>query len=227
MPERSDRILERIPTGFIGTNTYIYGAAEVIIIDPGGDAERVIQRIEASHYHIAGIIITHSHFDHILGLTGLVAQYGSGVPILIHENGIESLGRSGSAILRRHMDMIIPGSVKEYAHAIDHLPEATGRLEDDQEILLGGVTLKVLHTPGHSSDSICLYDSEVGVLFSGDTLFYRSIGRTDLTGGDSAAIERSIRQRLFTLPDETRTYPGHGRATTIGEEKHQNPFITA
>lgn len=238
MPERNDRILERIPTGLIGTNTYIYGSGgspdthgttgrtEVIIIDPGGDAARLIQRLDSSRYHPVGIIITHTHFDHILGLSGLIAQYGHDLPVLVHELGSPYLGSSGAAVLRAHMDRIIPGSVDEYASAIDSLPEATHRLTDSQEVSMGGLTLKVLHTPGHSSDSICLYDSSAGILFSGDTLFYRSIGRTDLIGGDLPEIERSIRQKLYTLPLEVRVYPGHGRATTIGEESHQNPFVS-
>ncbi|MFA5100078.1 MAG: MBL fold metallo-hydrolase [Candidatus Omnitrophota bacterium] len=204
-------ICETIVVGEIETNCYIIAAGpgtDAILIDPGADAD-VIRAMLDKHRCKAGLIVnTHGHYDHI------GADCGFDVPVAVH--------RGDAAMLhdgRKNFSAIFGISFK--------VKNTVQYVEDGQRIAIGGLTLKVLHTPGHTAGgiSLLLEKPQTGLLFSGDALFAGSVGRTDL-GGSHEALMRSIKEKLLTLPDETIVYPGHGPATTIGEERRNNPFLT-
>ncbi|MDI6869982.1 MAG: MBL fold metallo-hydrolase [Bacillota bacterium] len=187
--------IQTLLVGVLGTNCYLVSdpeSREMLVIDPGAEAERILAAIRAGGVKVAAIVNTHGHWDHI-GANGEVKE-ATGAPLLIHEAdaGITS-------------------------------PPADRLLHGEEELPLGRFKLRVIHTPGHSPGSICLYLP--GVLFSGDTLFAESVGRTDLPGGSLSQLVSSIREKLFVLPDETVVHPGHGPSTTVGEERSLNPYV--
>jgi hydroxyacylglutathione hydrolase len=195
--------VETFPVGSLQTNCYVAASPEkeAIIIDPGFDytyeAKQVVDFVEKAGLKIKFIVNTHGHYDHIGGDAFLQKKYG--VPLLIHENDKQYLLKQ-----------------KETAN----LNITT--LKDGDTVKFGTVSLKVLHTAGHSTGSICLIGE--GVVFSGDTLFSDGIGRTDFEGGSTTQIEQSLK-KLMQLPENYLVYPGHNESTTIGKEKSSNPFF--
>lgn len=195
-----------------GTNCYIVGCeetAQALVIDPGGFADIIWQEAQKAGYEITQIVLTHGHADHTME-AGKLQMLAGGVPIAISENDafmLENPIMSGAMMFGMRA---MPISADIY-------------LKDQDEVVVGNLTFSVLHTPGHTPGCISLYAP--GHLFSGDTLFEHSIGRTDLPGGNTEEILMSITTKLFVLPDETVVYPGHGMKTTIGEEKKNNPFV--
>ncbi|HLY09331.1 MAG TPA: MBL fold metallo-hydrolase [Planctomycetota bacterium] len=181
---------------------------EAVIIDPGDDADEILRRVKG--YSVRALLHTHCHFDHMTG-TRKVAE-ATGAEILIHPADkayYDSLaGQYRMFGMPRDVDDPLP--VKRF-------------LKDGDAIDVGKHTLQVIHTPGHTQGSCCFHTE--GVLLSGDTLFHRGIGRTDLPGGNPEEELESIRKRLFTLDPETVVYPGHGSKTTIGQERAENPFF--
>ncbi len=216
----SDLELLTFPVAPLGCNCSIIvhkPTGEAIVVDPGGDAPRIIQLLAERNARVRWIVHTHAHFDHCLG-THAVAEAArenpaGGAVVAMHK---EDLG------LYRMLDVqcgwfgIPPQKAQE---TIEH------HLEDEETLAFGGRALTVLHTPGHTPGSCCFHLPEEGIVFSGDTLFARGIGRTDLPGGDSEAILKSINLRLFTLDESTAVIPGHGGFTRIFEEKRMNPFF--
>jgi len=204
-------ILERISVGAFQANCYIIASGkntQAVIIDPG-DEEEKIQRVLARYTLNPGLIVnTHGHIDHI-GSNGAF-----GLPVHIHRKDLEVLKDS-----RLNLSAML-GSDHKANYKM--LP-----LEDKQAIGVEGVQMQVIHTPGHTAGGICLLlkKPKDKILFSGDTLFYHGVGRTDFPGASDSQILRSIKERLFTLPDDTQVYPGHGPSTTIGDEKANNPFL--
>jgi glyoxylase-like metal-dependent hydrolase (beta-lactamase superfamily II) len=197
--------------GPLQTNCYIVGCEETkegAIIDPGGDARHILDEVERLGLKIKYVINTHGHFDHTLANKEVVNA--TGAPLSIHSADAPMLTQGGGAFF-----FGIMGKAS---------PPADTILEEGQVLTLGNVELKVLHTPGHSPGSICLYNEEEGVLFDGDVLFNMGMGRYDLPGGNYRILMQSI-QRLLALPDETMVYPGHGPSTTIGRERRSNPFL--
>ncbi|MFH0855732.1 MAG: MBL fold metallo-hydrolase [Candidatus Omnitrophota bacterium] len=198
-------ILETVPVGSMGVNCYILAQSDgcrAIIIDPGAQ-EKVIRKVLAQHkLNPAFIINTHGHFDHI----GADNEFG--VPVYAHKRDIPLLK---DAML--NMSALFSAS---YIVESEIKP-----LEDNQVIDLEGIQLKVLHTPGHTEGGIVLLlqKPQGKIAFTGDTLFCRGIGRSDLSGGNGESLTKSIREKLFVLPDDTRIYPGHGTYSTIGDEK--------
>jgi hydroxyacylglutathione hydrolase len=198
--------------GPLQTNCYIVGCEDTkegAIIDPGGDAKRILAEVERLGLKIKYVINTHGHFDHTLANKGVVKA--TGASLAIHSADAPALTEGGGAFF---FGVIGKAS-----------PPADTILEEGQVLTLGRIELKVLHTPGHSPGSICLYSEEEGVLFDGDVLFNAGMGRYDLPGGDYRVLMESIK-RLLTLPDDTIVYPGHGPATTIGHERRNNPFLS-
>lgn len=197
-------------------NTYIISndANECIIIDPGcsnrEEQSDLSELIRQNHWKPARLFNTHCHIDHILGNAFIVSTYGTGLEI--HRGELPVL-KAGTAVASMYG---IPYEVS---------PDPVGFIEPESEIKFGEGLLKVLFTPGHSPASICFYNEADGWIIGGDVLFYESIGRTDLPGGDHNTLLHSIRTRLFTLPGETIVYPGHGPQTTVGYEKMFNPFL--
>ncbi len=215
-------IHEIVPVGMLQCNCSIIGdpeTREALVVDPGDEAGRILELLAKHALTVKAIVSTHAHIDHVGGLRKM--QQATGAPVLMHGDDME---------LYRHLDVQAawigmrtpdPASVDKFLREGDTL--RWGRFEAN-----------VLHTPGHTPGSISLYlapqpqtkaRAEAGKLLAGDTLFAGSIGRTDLWGGSPEQILRSIHQKLLILPDETIVYPGHGAATTIGEERAGNPFL--
>ncbi len=205
-------IIRTLLVGLIQTNCYLIGdeaTREGAVIDPGGAPDPILAAIKAEGLTIRYILNTHAHFDHIVANEPLLAATGALLALHPADAGLLATGGGG----RWFGLLSIPS------------PNPNVKLEDGQELTVGGLRLKVLHTPGHSPGHVAFYLPEQGVLFSGDALFHNGIGRTDLPGGDYATLIASIRRKLLILPDETIVYPGHGPATTIGAERRRNPFL--
>jgi glyoxylase-like metal-dependent hydrolase (beta-lactamase superfamily II) len=206
-------VLETFPVGPLQCNCTILGdeaAREAIVIDPGDDITRIHRRLEELGLKLKQILITHGHIDHVGG--ALKLKRLTGAPILLNENDLPQLNM---------MDM-----------QAAWLGVATPEVGSPDESLTDGMTVgltccpaQVLHTPGHTQGSVCLHFVPLNLLVAGDTLFAGSVGRTDLPGGDGPQLIRSIESRLLALPDDTRVIPGHGPATTIGDERESNPFL--
>jgi glyoxylase-like metal-dependent hydrolase (beta-lactamase superfamily II) len=219
--------ITQLVTGPLSVNTWCIelDPTRVIVVDPGGDADLIITHLADRGSEPALFLLTHGHFDHLIALPSLAKRWPS-VPIAIHPADGSWVGPGA---LRRHhalfTDLGAGAVVERYS---DEIPPATVFLEDDKPIFIpdsagsspSGVAIpgwKVLHTPGHSPGSVCLYHEGDGILIAGDTLFNAGYGRTDLEGGNVDDLFRSI-QRLFALPARTLVFPGHGERTTIGRE---------
>jgi len=202
-------IVERIVCGPLETNCWLVGDDEggpLVVIDPAGDAEKVAARI--AERDVGCVVLTHGHFDH-LGAADEIRDL-TGAPLLVHEADAAAI--------------VSPEGSGGTLFGFDHRTAAPDRtLADGDRIDSGELTLEVVHTPGHTPGSICLLGE--GHLFSGDTLFSGSVGRSDFPGGDARALRRSIGERLTPLPDETVVHPGHGPDTTIARERRVNPFF--
>lgn len=199
--------------GVFGTNCYIVACPETktaMVVDPGYPDPWIQRTVTQEGLKVEAIVLTHGHLDHIGGV-GWVKAW-SGAPVYIHEGDARYLTNpslNGSAYWGG--DPIVA-------------PPADRLLKGGETIPIGNLSLQVIHTPGHTPGGICLYTP--GHLIAGDTLFAGSVGRTDLPGGSHATLIRSIKERLFCLPDDTVVYCGHGPTTTIGDEKVYNPFVS-
>lgn len=208
-------IHEVLPVGVLGCNCSILGdpaTREAIVIDPGDDIDEITDILERHGLTVKIIAITHAHIDHIGGADKLRAL--TGAPVYMN---------SSDSFLAEHLST-------QAAWLGMKTPPNPGidRPAHEGDILrAGGIEAHVLHTPGHTPGSIALYLPAEEKLIAGDTLFQGSVGRTDLPGGDFSQIAASIRHKLYTLPETTIVYPGHGATTSIGAEKQSNPFVRA
>ncbi len=197
--------------GSLGTNCYIVyceQSRKAAVIDPGGDASAIISRITQENLVVEYIINTHGHADHIAA--NAKVKEATGAMILIHQADADMLTSA-----HRNLSAFMGGGITG---------GAAGRiLKDGDTIEIGSIRFKVLHTPGHTPGGISLLTDNI--LFSGDTLFAESIGRTDFPGGSFRQLIQSIKEKLMVLPDDVTVYPGHGPQTTIGWERKMNPFI--
>ena len=197
------------------TNCYVLrkddSAKDCLIIDPGLEAAELIEFLDEQKLNPVVVVLTHGHIDHIAGLTVLRNQFPE-IKVYIHNLDAEML-----------TDPNINLSAMSGMTFVTDAEDVS--LKNRDIIDLAGMKLRVLHTPGHTPGGISLYSKEAGVVFVGDTLFADSIGRTDFPGGSMSQLLNSIREKLFTLPEETEVYPGHGPATTIATEKAHNPFF--
>jgi len=206
-------IHEILPVGPLQCNCSVVGdeaSREAMVIDPGDDIEDVLALVRKHNLQVKQIVITHAHIDHVGGAMKLKAV--TGAPILLNENDYELLKMLDTQAA--WIGMRSPGEV-----TIDQSVKQADTLQ------AGSLSADVLHTPGHTEGSICLYFSAEKKLIAGDTLFAGSIGRTDLPGGSMKKIINSLHGKLLALPDETVVVPGHGPLTTIGEERESNPFL--
>lgn len=208
-------VIETFPAGPLGCNCSILvdpASKSAVVIDPGGDFDLIRRKLEAAEAKVAAIVHTHTHIDHV-GATAEVQRW-SGAPARIHEDD-------------RFLYEMLPVQAALLGIPLPQICDLEGDLADGAAVSAGAIDLGVLHTPGHTPGSVCflIKSSEGPVLFSGDTLFRRSIGRTDLWGGDPKAIKRSLKGKILGLDDATRVVTGHGPGTTIGEERRANPFL--
>ncbi|MCL2463366.1 MAG: MBL fold metallo-hydrolase [Defluviitaleaceae bacterium] len=185
-------------------------SSEAVLIDPGGVYYQLAEYLLKKPVNIQKILLTHGHYDHMMGAEAVKELTGASI-----------LAFSGEK------EMLSDDEVnfsEDIGLDISIVPDET--FEDGAVIACGGESLKVIHTPGHTSGGVCFYDSRCGVLFSGDTLFRETVGRTDLPTGNREFLLKSIKERLFTLPGNTVVYPGHGESTTIAHEIAENEFVS-
>lgn len=207
-------LIASFPVGPLGCNCSIVACPETktaAIIDPGGDAEKIVSLCQEKGLTITHLLHTHAHFDHVLGSRAVKEK--TGAKICLHKGDqwlYDNLNKQGALF----------GFEISEPLAVDHY------LEDDELVELGNIKAKVIHTPGHTPGSLCFsVEEKDSLLFAGDTLFKHSIGRTDLWGGSFEEIIKSIKERLFHLDASTEVIPGHGPNTTIWDEKRENPFV--
>jgi len=212
----SSPLIKTLPVGPLQCNCSILvdeATREAIVIDPGDEPDRILMALAQLKARAIALLHTHAHFDHI-GATGGVARVTQ-ARIRLHAAD-------------RPLYDGLPEQAAVFGFTAEPPPPPDEPVTDGEEIRFGSVRVRAIHTPGHTPGSTCyLLEGEKPILFSGDTLFRRSIGRTDLWGGDTAQILESIRQKLFSLDPETPVVCGHGPGTTIGEERRSNPFVQA
>ena len=204
----------QLPLGPLQTNCYVLACEETgktAVIDPSDFGQKIADTVAENGWEVSHILLTHSHFDHVGGLAEL--KTATNAPIYIHPDAVAMLEMAEMAASRWNIPIIPP-------------PPADKMLAEGDIIEVGKQKLEVLFTPGHAPGHVCFYLREHNVLFDGDVLFQQSIGRTDLPGGNYELLMQSIQEKLLPLPDETHVLSGHGPATTIGQEKQWNPFLS-
>lgn len=209
--------LDVFPTGPLQANCTLIGDEEagvLAVIDPGEEAELIHSRIKRSGLEASLILHTHGHIDHAGGTAHLYRLLGSGLPVGLHRDELDV-----------YQKLVAQGMM--FGLEAEEPPPPDLWLAHQQRVELGQLSLEVRHTPGHSPGSVCYWvdGAPEPLVIAGDVLFAGGIGRTDLWGGSFADLERSIREQLYTLPDDTRVITGHGPTTTIATEKRSNPFV--
>ncbi len=205
-------IIKTFPLGLIGTNTYLLideESKEAVLIDQGGDFHPIKEELEKNNAELKYILNTHGHFDHIMGERD--AQQVFKVPVYIHEDD-------------KYLVENLPKQLERFGFVANYLPPENIKTFTQNDVFkIGNNEIKVIHTPGHTPGSVCFLIGKD--LFSGDTLFYTSVGRTDFEGGSFAKLSNSITQKLFKLDEDVDVYPGHDSKTTIGYEKKYNCYF--
>lgn len=204
--------IQQYIVGSVATNCYFAindDTKEVLIIDPGAAAKQLAEKVQEQGLSPAGILLTHGHFDHAAAADELSRLLET--KVYAHEKEQETLEKPGINLSGWE------GKTESY--------HADVYVKDEQELNLAGFQIQVLFTPGHTIGGCCYYLKEQSTVFSGDTLFEGSIGRTDFPKGSASQLIRAIREKLMILPDETAVYPGHGEMTSIGMERVNNPFL--
>ena len=206
-------IRETLSLGPLQCNCTVLGCPETreaVVVDPGAEEDRILTVIRKHGLRVTQILLTHAHFDHIGAVHAL--QKATGARVCLHEK-----------------DMYLNDNLSQQTALFGFSPpprvQVDHFLQHGETIAWGRLRLKVLHTPGHSPGGVCFLVADQAMVLTGDTLFYDSIGRTDLWGGDHTQLLRSIREQLLVLEDATRVVPGHGPDTTIGRERRENPFL--
>ena len=207
--------IDRLILGEYETNCYVLRSSQTakdcLIVDAGMGAGKLIKFLQEHKLNPVALVLTHGHIDHIAGVAALRAEFPD-IKVYIHKLDTEMLAEPHT-------------NLSAMTGEFFSIEPAEFSLEENDVVEQAGVRLSVLHTPGHTPGGICLYSKDEGVVFTDDALFADSIGRTDFPNGSMSQLLKSIREKLFTLPDETKVYPGHGPITTIAHEKEHNPFL--
>ena len=204
--------IERFALGALGTNSYLIineESKEILIVDPATCPEYVISHVKSNGYIPKAVLLTHAHFDHVMGINGWVEQFG--IPVYLHEEEKEVLAKASLNL--------------SYQFGKDYAYEDVECFSSNEMVQMAGFEFRVIHTPGHTKGGCCYYFETEEVLFSGDTLFAQSVGRSDFPTGNMRVLINSIKEKLFCLPDTVMVYPGHNDLTCIADEKAYNPFI--
>lgn len=204
--------IERFIIGMVSTNCYVVTneeTKECFMIDPGTFRPEIVSYVRSEGLTLKAILLTHGHFDHIMGIDGFLKEFP--VPVYAHEEEKRLLENS------RYNASEMYGDGYTFTSAV--------YVTDGQILNVAGMKIRVIYTPGHTIGGCCYYLEDEQVLFSGDTLFQESIGRTDLPTGSASALVRSVREKLLVLPEAVKVYPGHEEMTTIEIERKYNPFI--
>ena len=207
--------IDRLVLGEFQTNSHVVrsdeSATDCLIVDTGLDGGDLVRLLTQNQLNPVAVVLTHGHADHIVGLEAVRRQFPQ-IKTYIHrlDAPLLTYPQANLSVLAGVAFTTEPANVL---------------LEEGDIVEEAGIRLEVLHTPGHTPGGICLYARAEGIVFVGDTLFADSVGRTDFPGGDMDQLIESIRNKLFSLPDETAAYPGHGMRTTVGREKRMNPFL--
>lgn len=204
--------VEKFVTGIISTNCYLVineDTKQAVVIDPASCPSYLMSHIKSEGLKIEAILLTHGHFDHIMGIDGFLSEFD--VPVYVHEEDADA--------------MEDPVLNQSSTYTSGYTFGKARYLRDRQTLELAGYTFQVIHTPGHTKGGCCYYVASENVLFSGDTLFQNSVGRTDFVNSSTSDLVHSVREKLFLLPDDTMVYPGHMGETKIGHEKKYNPYV--
>ena len=204
--------VEKFVTGIISTNCYLVineDTKQAVVIDPAACPSYLMSHIKSEGLKIEAILLTHGHFDHIMGIDGFLSEFD--VPVYVHEEDADA--------------MEDPVLNQSSTYTSGYTFGKARYLRDRQTLELAGYTFQVIHTPGHTKGGCCYYVASEGVLFSGDTLFQNSVGRTDFVNSSTSDLVHSVREKLFLLPDDTMVYPGHMGETKIGHEKKYTPYV--
>ena len=205
--------IKKYVVGMIGTNCYLVineETKETVMVDPGAYPAKVKNAVKEQGLKLKAVLLTHAHFDHIMGLSDVMEDVK--VPVYVEEADLPMMTDGESNLSSTY----VRGGYR-FEEAV---PVSYG-----QQLEIAGFQFRVIHKPGHTPGGCCYYMEQEGVLFSGDTLFQTSVGRSDFPGGSASALVRSVKEKLLVLPEETHVYPGHMEETTIGYEKLHNPFI--
>jgi hydroxyacylglutathione hydrolase len=206
-------VVRSVVVGPFAMNAWLAGCdetGEAVLLDPGDEVPRLLAMCEPGGFKVTRLFLTHGHIDHVAGAAE--AKASTGAPLTIHEADQPWLDQ-------------LPRQAEMFGLKAARSPTVDRHHTDGEVVTVGRLQARVIHTPGHSAGSTCLWFEEAKVLFAGDTLFAGSVGRTDLPGGDFETLDRSIRERLFPLGDEVVFHPGHGPSGTLGEERLKNPFV--
>ena len=204
--------VEKFVTGIISTNCYLAineETKQAVVIDPAACPSYLMSHIKSEGLKVEAILLTHGHFDHIMGIDGFLSEFD--VPVYVHEDDADA--------------MEDPVLNQSSTYTSGYTFGKARYLRDRQTLELAGYTFQVIHTPGHTKGGCCYYVASEDVLFSGDTLFQNSVGRTDFVNSSTSDLVHSVREKLFHLPDDTIVYPVHMGETKIGHEKKYNPYV--
>jgi glyoxylase-like metal-dependent hydrolase (beta-lactamase superfamily II) len=220
-------MVERIIVGPLYTNTYVIstGKKECILVDPGADAEEILSRLEILNTVPTAIVFTHGHLEHTGAARKIVDHYlarDTRIEVGIHRSDRPYLPPKGKETNWALFKPFGKEATSVFKQLYSDLPKPSFFLKDGEALL--DTDFMVIHTPGHSQGSVCLYSEERQMLFSGDTLFFKTVGRTDVVGSDIKKMTKSIRGSLFELPPDTRLFPGHGPNSTLEREIEFNAF---
>lgn len=204
--------IERFVLGSLGTNCYLIEneeTKELVIVDPATCPDYMVEHVKSNGYTPKAILLTHGHFDHVMGIEGWLKEFD--IPVFLYEKEKEVLAD--------------PRLNLSYMFGTNYSFENGQGVEDGEILEIAGFKFQVIHTPGHTIGGCCYYEEEEQILISGDTLFCRSVGRSDFPTGSGATLVKSIKEKLLVLPEDVMVYPGHEEITCIADEKLYNPFF--